>query len=42
MIQDKVFFSYNINPVDKLYYDYDLLGALNFDNLVDNSMRVDF
>jgi len=37
-----VFFSYNITPVDKLYYDYDLLGALNFDNLVDMQLRVDF
>ncbi len=42
MIIDKVFFSYNVTPVDKIYTDYDLLGALNFDNLVDNAMRVDF
>ena len=42
VIQDKVFFSYNITPVDKLYNDYDLLGAMNFDNLVDMQLRVDF
>lgn len=42
MIIDKVFFSFNVNPVDKVYTDYDLLGALNFDNIVDIAMRVDF
>ena len=42
VIQDKLFLSYNVTPVDKLYNDYDLLGALNFDNLVDMQLRVDF
>jgi hypothetical protein len=42
VIIDKVFFSYNSTPIDKVYSDYDLLGALNFDNIVDNQMRVDF
>lgn len=42
VIIDKVFFSYNTNPVDKVYTDYDLIGALNFDNIVDMQMRVGF
>jgi hypothetical protein len=42
VIQDKLFLSFNVTPVDKLYNDYDLLGALNFDNLVDMQLRVDF
>jgi hypothetical protein len=42
VIQDKLFLSYNVTPVDKLYNDYDFLGALNFDNLVDIQLRVDF
>lgn len=42
MIIDKVFFCFNSTPIDKVYSDYDLLGALNFDNIVDNQMRVDF
>lgn len=37
-----MFFSYNTNPVDKVYTDYDLVGALNFDNIVDMQMRVGF
>lgn len=37
-----MFFSYNTNPVDKIYTDYDLVGALNFDNIVDMQMRVGF
>jgi hypothetical protein len=35
VIIDKVFFSYNTNPIDKIYTDYDLVGALNLDNIVD-------
>jgi len=42
VIIDKVFFSFNSTPIDKVYTDYDLLGALNFDNIVDNQMKVDF
>ena len=42
VIIDKVFLSYNTNPIDKLYTDYDLVGALNFDNIVDMQMRVGF
>lgn len=30
------------NSVDKIYTDYDLVGALNFDNIVDMQMRVGF
>jgi hypothetical protein len=42
VIIDKVFFSFNSTPIDKVYRDYDLLGAWNFDNIVDNLMIVDF
>ncbi len=42
VIIDKVFLSYFQTPVDKVYNDYDLLGALNFENIVDMQMRVGF
>ena len=42
MIIDKVFFSYNTSGKDKVYTDYDLVGALNFDNIIDMQMRVGF
>lgn len=42
VIIDKVFLSYNTSPKEKVYMDYDLVGALNFDNIVDMQMRVGF
>ena len=42
VIIDKVFFSYNIKTYEKFYTDYDLVGALNFENIVDMQLRVGF
>jgi hypothetical protein len=42
VVVDKVFFSYNTHSKERVYYDYDLTGALNFDNIVDMQLRVGF
>ena len=42
VIIDKVFFSYNTKQFEKTYTDYDLVGALNFENIVDMQIRVGF
>ena len=42
MIIDKVFFSYNSQALQKEYADYDVTGAINFENIVDMQLRVGF
>jgi len=42
VVIDKAFFSYNISQKEKKYFDYDLVGALNFENIVDMQLKVGF
>lgn len=37
-----MFFSYNSKVLEKEYSDYDLVGAINFENIVDMQLRVGF
>lgn len=42
VVIDKVFLSYNTTSKEKTYNDYDLVGALNYENIVDMQLRVGF
>lgn len=42
VVIDKVFLSYNTTSKERIYTDYDLVGALNYENIVDMQLRVGF
>ena len=40
VIIDKIFFSYNSQALQKEHADYDVIGVINFENIVDMQLRV--